>query len=90
MRQRYEGYMGWREVPEVRSLRFEDLILEREAAFGQIWIPGTARLYPQPPRRQALAVLSQTIAPRKSGPSAGQTGNWREHFTGATKRFSKN
>lgn len=36
VRRRYETYLGWLEQPGVLSLRFEDLILNREAALG--WI----------------------------------------------------
>lgn len=85
VRQRYEGYLGWRDVPEVLSLRFEDLILDREAAFGQILDYLQQRGFTsQPPRQQAIAELSHAIAPRKSGTfRKGKPGNWREHFTAA-------
>ncbi|HWQ83979.1 MAG TPA: sulfotransferase domain-containing protein [Anaerolineales bacterium] len=83
IRQRYEGYLGWLEQPQVLSLRFEELILERELAFGKLleYFAGfgfRSRL----PREEAIAILQEAIAPRKSGTfRKGKPGNWREHFT---------
>jgi hypothetical protein len=83
IRQRYLGYLGWLEQPGVLSLRFEDLILERSAAFGQLLDYLEERGFsPRLPRSQAISILEQAIAPKKSGTfRKGKPGNWREHFT---------
>lgn len=87
VRAKYEAYLGWFEQPEVFCLRFEDLILRREQALGEILDYLESRGYlPQIPREQAVEILQQAIAPKKSGTfRKGQPGNWREHFTPANK-----
>ena len=85
IRQRYEGYLGWLEQPEVLSLRFEELVLDREIAFGKLldYLSGFG-FTPRLSRPRAMAVLQEAIAPRKSGTfRKGKPGNWREHFTPA-------
>jgi hypothetical protein len=91
VRQRYETYLGWLEVPQVLSLRFEDLILDRPAALGCLLDYLARRGFtPRLPRPQAVEVLGQAVAPQKSGTfRKGQPGNWREHFTAANKTFFK-
>jgi len=85
IRQRYDGYLGWLEQPQVLSLRFEELILERETAFGKLldYLAGfgfTLRIA----RLEAIANLEEAVAPKKSGTfRKGKPGNWREHFTPA-------
>jgi hypothetical protein len=80
---KYEKYIGWLKQPAVLSLRFEDLILDREAALARILDHLAARGFqPQPPRPQAVAALSSAIAPRASGTfRRGQPGEWRQHFS---------
>jgi hypothetical protein len=83
IRQRYEGYLGWLEQPNVFSLRFEELILDREKAFGNL-LDYLSRFgfSPRLSRAEAIAVLNNAIVPRKSGTfRKGTPGNWREHFT---------
>ncbi|MCI0519655.1 MAG: sulfotransferase domain-containing protein [Chloroflexi bacterium] len=83
IRRRYLGYLGWLEQPGVLSLRFEDLILQRRAAFGRILDYLEERGAPiQAQRETALDIMEAAIAPKKSGTfRKGQPGNWREHFT---------
>lgn len=83
VRTRYDGYLDWWEQPDVLSLRFEDLILDREATFGRLLDYLETRGYqPRAARSQAIQVLAQSIAPKKSGTfRKGQPGNWREHFS---------
>jgi hypothetical protein len=85
IRRRYDGYLGWLEQPAVLCLRFEDLILNRQAALGQFLDYIESRGHPlDTPRQQALSALEAAIAPRKSGTfRKGKPGNWREHFTPA-------
>ena len=91
VRQRWDHYMGWLSTPGVFCLRFEDLILEREAALGRILdYLAESGFSPQPERSQAVQALAQAIAPRKSGTfRKGKPGNWKEHFSEANKRLFK-
>ncbi len=84
---KYENYLGWLEEPNVLSMRFEDLILNRETALGQILDYLETRGYsPIVDRRQAVNILEESIAPRRSGTfRKGQPGNWQEHFTESNK-----
>jgi len=88
---KYENYLGWLERPEVLCLRFEDLILEREATLGCLldYLESRgARL--RVSQSQAIEILKQAIAPKKSGTfRKGQPGNWLEHFSEANKAFFK-
>jgi hypothetical protein len=91
MRRRYEGYLGWLEQPDVLSLRFEDLILDRRATLERLleYLEGRG-LHLKMPRSQAATTLQAAIAPKKSGTfRKGQPGNWREHFTDANKALFK-
>lgn len=82
---KYEKYLGWLDQPSVLSLRFENLILDRAAAFGRILDHLQARGFTsQPPRPEAVAALEAAIAPRASGTfRKGQPGEWRQHFSQA-------
>jgi len=88
VRQRYVGYLGWLQQPTVLCLRFEDLIMERGAALGRLLDYLHERGFtPQASREEAIEVLGQAIAPKKSGTfRKGKPGNWQEHFTEANKR----
>ncbi|MFN2196940.1 MAG: sulfotransferase domain-containing protein [Anaerolineales bacterium] len=83
IRTKYEAYLGWLQIPEVLSMRFEDLILERETALNRILDYLEQRGFvPQATRAAAVAALGLAIQPKKSGTfRKGQPGNWREHFT---------
>ncbi len=83
VRTKYRAYLDWLEVPGVLCLRFEDLILDREATLNAILdhlaVHGyTPRILPV----EAIAILKQAIAPHRSGTfRKGKPGNWREYFT---------
>lgn len=92
VRQKYDDYLGWLDQPDVLCLRFESLILDREAALGCLLDYLAQRGFtPQAPRQQAIESLKAAIAPKKSGTfRKGKPGNWREHFTPANKaRFKE-
>lgn len=91
VRVKYEGYLGWLEQPAVLCLRFEDLILDRQAALGRILDYLAQRGFVEKlPRPQEIAVLEQAITPKKSGTfRKGQPGNWKEHFSESNKAFFK-
>ncbi len=87
IRERYARYQGWLQVPSVLSLRFEDLILHQQEALGSLLDYLAKRGFnPRVERDQAIAVLQEAIAPRRSGTyRKAKPGNWREHFTEANK-----
>lgn len=91
VRLKYESYLGWLDQPAVLSLRFEDLILNREQALNRLLDYLEERGFkPVLPRPQAIQALMQAIAPKKSGTfRKGQPGNWREYFTAANKEQFK-
>jgi hypothetical protein len=82
IRDKYEAYLGWLNIPEVLCLRFEDLILDRRVALGSILDYLAERGFePRVSREQAIQALEGSIRPKKSGTfRKGQPGNWREHF----------
>lgn len=91
VRKRYEGYLGWLDQDGVLSLRFEDLIQERETTLGRLldYLDGRG-FTPAVPRQTAIETLSKAIAPKRSGTfRKGVPGNWKEHFTEANKALFK-
>jgi len=88
---KYEKYIGWLQQPDMLCLRFEELILEREAALGRLLDYLSRRGFtPQVSRQEAVETLKRAIMPRKSGTfRKGSPGNWREHFTDANKALFK-
>ncbi len=91
IREKYESYMGWLAEPTVLCLRFEDLILNRQAALGRLLDYLIVRGFKSRlARPQEIEILQKAIAPKKSGTfRKGQPGNWREHFTPANIAFFK-
>jgi hypothetical protein len=90
IREKYQKYLGWLAQAAVLPMRFEDLILDRPATLGRILDHLAARGFHPQPRRDALAALSASIAPRTSGTfRRGQPGEWHEHFTAENKRIFK-
>jgi hypothetical protein len=91
VRQKYENYLGWLDKPEVLSLRFEDLILNRDATLERLLDYLKVRGYlPKIPYQEAVDRLKQAIVPKKSGTfRKAQPGNWREYFTPANKALFK-
>ncbi|HEX9618417.1 MAG TPA: sulfotransferase domain-containing protein [Anaerolineales bacterium] len=91
LRVKYEQYLGWLVQPGILTLRFEDLILERERALGCLldYLAGRGFM-PKTGRAGAVEALQAAIAPGRSGTfRKGQPGNWREHFTPANVRLFK-
>ncbi len=82
--EKYQQYLGWLDQSLVLSMRFEELILEREDALRKIlaYLKGFGFEPPQG-EEKAMQVLADAIQPKRSGTfRKGQPGNWREHFTG--------
>jgi len=83
VRTKYDKYLDWLADPEVLSLRFEDLIMNREVALGKIldFLQGRG-LNLLTPRPKAIEMLKSAIVPKSSGTfRKGTPGNWKEHFT---------
>lgn len=92
IRTKYQNYFGWLTQPGVLSMRFEDLILDREAALNCLLEYLETRGFRfLGSRQQAVDVLKRAIIPKKSGTfRKGQPGNWREYFTpGNTALFKE-
>ena len=91
VRERYDGYIGWLELPSIMCLRFEDLILARDYTLGQILDYLEIRGFtPTVPRTQAVEMMNEAISPKRSGTfRKGEPGNWREHFSEANKTLFK-
>ncbi len=92
VRTKFEKYIGWLSDPEVLSLRFEDLILERDAALGRIlYFLQSRGVSFRVSRDEGIVVLKKAIIPKASGTfRKGKPGNWKEHFTDANKaRFKQ-
>jgi hypothetical protein len=89
--ERYAQHFGWFERDDVLCLKFEDLILNKEKALGDLldYIEGFGVEF-SVSRPQAIEILSQSINPKKSGTfRKGQPGNWKTHFTEENKRRFK-
>ena len=83
IRQKFDHYLGWLDQADVLSLRFEDLILNRQSALESILDHLAKKSFElEISRPDAIRLLTQAIAPQKSGTfRRGQPGEWREHFT---------
>ncbi len=89
--ERYAEHFGWFDRDDVLCLKFEDLILNKEQAFGELldYIEGFGVEF-SVPRQQAIEVLTESIKPKKSGTfRKGQPGNWKDHFTDENKHRFK-
>lgn len=88
---RYAENFGWFEREDVLCLKFEDLILNKEKAVGELvdYIAGFGVEF-SVPRSEAIEIIIQSNNPKKSGTfRKGQPGNWKEHFTDENKRRFK-
>ena len=89
--ERYAENFGWFERDDVLCLKFEDLILNKEKAVGELvdYIEGFGVEF-SVPRQQAIEIIIQSNNPKKSGTfRKGQPGNWKAHFTEENKRRFK-
>ena len=83
VRARYDAHLGWLEQPDVLSLRFEDLRLNRSQAFNQMLAYLEEKGFtPQISREEAIETLGEAVQPKKSGTfRSGKVGSWREYFS---------
>ena len=89
---RYLHQIKWLETPQVLSIRFEDLILNREKTIEKIldYIESFDVEF-SCTRPEAIEAIKKTIQPKKAGTfRKGQPGNWQEHFTPENKTRFKN
>jgi hypothetical protein len=88
---RYQAYLGWLSVADVLTLRFEELIQNRQAALGEILAYlGQRGFKSRVDRKQAIASMEQAIDPKRSGTfRKGKPGNWQEYFTPQNKQVFK-
>ncbi|MDD5467440.1 MAG: sulfotransferase domain-containing protein [Anaerolineales bacterium] len=91
VRTKYDKYLDWLDQPGVLCLRFEDLILDRDAALKRLLAYLEQRGFtPAVPLPQAIQALNAAIVPKKSGTfRKASPGNWREHFTPANREAFK-
>jgi sulfotransferase 6B1 len=91
VKEKYERYLGWLEIPEVLCIRFEDLILDRDNALAQLLNYLEKRGFsPKKTVEQSILTLKAAIAPARSGTfRRGKPGNWQEYFTPANKALFK-
>ncbi len=91
VRQRYDVYLGWLDHPGILPIKFEDLILHRDAALGRVLDYLENRGFrPIVGRAEAIVEMKNAIAPRRSGTfRKGQPGNWKEYFTERNKALFK-
>lgn len=87
---RFAPYLGWLDRPEVLTLHFEDLILNRPATLNRIIDHFLARVLLNTSRSSILESLEASINPKKSPTfRSGKTGEWKKHFTDEHKAIFK-
>lgn len=88
---RYDGYAGWINLPNVLPVKFEDLILDRDATFVRILeFLKDHGLELITSDEEAIASMHAAVQPKKSGTfRKGQPGGWKEAFTEENKRVFK-
>ncbi|MCX6078930.1 MAG: sulfotransferase domain-containing protein [Chloroflexi bacterium] len=91
VRKRYEGVFEWLEQTSTLSLRFEDLIDNRNITLNRMLDQLEKTGYAIPtPRAKALEILVDAIQPNKSHTfRSGKTGGWKDHFNAENKRLFK-
>jgi len=89
--ERYEGVFDWLDQPDVLCIRFEDLIMNRDATLHAMLDEVEKTGYRIPtPRERALEILVAAIQPKKSHTfRSGKVGGWSEFFTEEHKALFK-
>ena len=88
--ERFAPYMDWLNHPEVLTIHFEDLILDRTATLTRIMDHFLARVPLQATRQLILDSLEASINPTKSPTfRSGKTGEWKKYFTAEHKKIFK-
>jgi len=88
--ERFTPYLAWLNHPEVLTIHFEDLILDRTAALTRILEHFLARAPLHTSQQLLLDSLEASIDPTKSPTfRSGKTGEWKKHFTDEHKKIFK-
>ncbi|MBK9924188.1 MAG: sulfotransferase domain-containing protein [Anaerolineales bacterium] len=89
--ERYDGVFQWLEQKNVLCIRFEDMVNNRDVTLSAMLDEVEKTGYKIPmPREKALAILIETIQPKKSRTfRSGKTGGWKNHFTDEHKKLFK-
>jgi hypothetical protein len=88
---RFEPYMGWLNQPEVLALHYEDFILDRGEAAGQVFDHAVKRGFtPSLDREAAIQILAESVDPARSPTfRSGKVGGWGDSFTEQHKQLFK-
>ena len=88
---RFEPYIGWLELEQVLSIRFEDFIQNRESTLEKILDHALNRGFQiLAPKQEAVAILVSFIQPDKSPTfRTGTVGRWRDVFSPEIKTIFK-
>ena len=82
IRQRFEPFIGWLDVPEVLTLRYEDLMQNRSSQIQSIIEHAVRRGLPlNCSMSQAVEIIEHQLDPARSPTfRKGRIGTWRESF----------
>lgn len=87
---RFAPYLGWLDRPEILTLHFEQLILDRTTALNRIVDHFLARASLAAHREVILEALETSINPKKSPTfRSGKTGEWKKYFKDEHKAIFK-
>lgn len=91
IRRRFEPYLGWLDLPEVLTLRFESFLEDPSGTTGRVFDHATQRGFPcRLDRETAISRLLKNIRPERSPTfRAGKAGGWQIRFTPEHKRLFK-
>ena len=89
--ERYFDHLGWFGRDDVLYLKFEDLILNKEKAIGELldYIEGFGLSFPYPDHKPLRHSVNLSNLKKSGTFRKGQPGNWKEHFTEENKHRFK-
>lgn len=91
IRARFQPYIPWLDYPQIKLIRFEDLVSDRKNRLQTILEHAVARGFElSVPTQTALDILEEQINPQKSPTfRSGKIGGWKSSFTAAHKQLFK-
>ena len=83
IRERFEPYMGWLDLPEVLVLHYEDFLSDRQPTIQRVLEHAVqGGFQPCLPFDEAARILEASIEPQRSPTfRSGKAGGWRSAFT---------